>query len=350
MVEARPSICLPLAGLILVFASPVRADPIAYEDIFAAEHASEACMKPGRGQASGTSCGPTMLRVKSGQYQLQDTIYNAPGNLWLVPPNAGITGGLIEGNTDGSTILPGHEGIALIGLLKRQGGSTLFVSNAVDGRTNFASYEADGIYSSVATADPSTTANHDMVAGHFASKIDAGNPSGRAWGQDVTVTVPVGADGYAVGEEIGIGNDSQTTGSYGQTNAKLGLSIIAAGRTDSTAGLLLHDAGARFVDGLLIFTSAIRRTVFRLTTGRTDLATINADGSADFAGLTVTGPIKLMTRNLQTLPTRCEAGQEVFVSDGRNPGEATGQGSGTVAFCNRLRIWLASSTGHAVVN
>ena len=160
----------------------------------------------------------------------------------------------------------------------------------------------------------------------------------------------MGADGYAVGQEIGIGNNSGTTGSYGQPNAKFGISILAAGSTDSTAALLLHDAGARFLDGLLVFTSAVRRSAFRLTTGLVDLATIDAGGNATFASLKVNGQMQLAIRALRTLPADCSAGQEIFVSDGRNPGEATSKGSGTVAFCNRSGSWLATSTGIAVRN
>ena len=296
------------------------------------------------------SCGQTTLLIDSGTYNLDKTIYNPLGSLWIIPPGSGIVGGLLEGNTDGTSILPGHEGLALISLLKGPGGSGLFVSNAADRSTGFASYEADGVYANVATSDPSTVAEHDMVAGHFASTIDSGNFTGRIWGQDITVSIPSGADGYAVGQEIDVGNHSQTTGSYGQPNAKFGLSVLASGTTDSTAGFLLHNAGARFVDGLLIFASGIRQAAFRLTNGVTDLAVVNADGTARFAGLTVTGPVKLVNTISTKLPLNCEAGQEIFVSDGRNPGEEKGAGSGTVAFCNKLHVWLATTTGHTVKN
>ena len=295
-------------------------------------------------------CGQATLWVNQGNYSLSKTVYNPMGSLWLIPPSAGVVGGQLEGNTDSTAILPGHEGLALIALLKRPGGSGLFVSNAADGSTGYGPYEADGIYANVGTADPSTAADHDMVAGHFASTIDPGNSSGRVWGQDITVSIPSGADGYAVGQEIGVGNNSRTTGRYGEPNAKFGLSILASGTTDSTAAVLLHDAGARFLDGLLIFASGIRQAAFRLTTGTTDLAIIDADGMAKFTGLTVSGPVQLAIETLRTLPTICKAGQEVFVSDGRNPGEGAGNGSGTVAFCNMSRAWLATSTGHAVQN
>ena len=292
--------------------------------------------------------GQQMIWLDPGTYKLTGTVYDPSGSLWIVPPGASVSGGLIEGNNDGTPLLLNHQGLALITKTNVAGGSALFVSNAVGGASTYGSYEVDGMYVNVATADPSQAANHDMVAGHFAAQILAGNIQGRAWGQDVTVTVPAGADGYATGEELSIGNFSNTTGSYGQTNAKFGVSVLAAGNTNSTAAVVIHDAGARFLDGVLTYTSAISNSFLRLSNGTADIAAIYADGSGLFGKTSFSGPIQLQIVHAAALPSSCLPGQELYVQDGRNPGEAPAAGTGTLAFCNKNSVWLASASGTPV--
>ena len=294
--------------------------------------------------------GQQMIWLDPGNYKLSGTVYDPSGSLWIVPPGATVTGGLLEGDTDGTAILPPHQGLALISKANAPGGSALFVSNVAGGASAYGAYEIDGLYVNVATADPSSSTYHDMVAGHFASQIVAGNEVGRAWGEDVTISIPEGSDGYAVGEEITVGNYSTTTGTYGQTNSKFAISLLAGGNTDSTAAVLIHDAGAEFDDGILSFASAIKNSFLRLSGGTTDLAAIYADGSALFGKTVLRGPIQLQRLQASALPTSCSPGQEIYVEDGRNPSEGSNSGTGTIVFCNNRGAWLASTTGSPVTH
>ena len=294
---------------------------------------------------SRTTAGASMVWLDAGSYRLKGTVYNPSGSLWLVPPGASVSGGLLEGNTDGSAISPHHEGLALISNATTAGGSALFVSRNFSKPSPFGAYESDGLYISVATSDPSNLAYHDMVAGHFAAQISVGNDRGRSWGEDVTVTVPAGSDGYAVGEEISIGNNSGSTGAYGEVNAKLGLALLAAGTTDSTAAILVHDAGARFHDGILAFTTSVTHSLFRLTDGLADRAAVYADGSAVFGKTVFTGPVRLPRLSVADLPSSCLSGEEVYALDGRNPRERRDAGTGTTVFCNNKGRWLSTASG-----
>ena len=350
----------PLAGQMVTAAGTVTARSLAAR--FAARPSVLDFGAAGNGQSDDTSAfqraeewgrynpGQQMIWLDPGAYKLTSTVYDPSGSLWIVPPGASVSGGLLEGDTDGSTILPNHQGLALITKANAPGGSGLFVSNVATGPSGYDAYETDGLYVNVATSDPSSNAYHDMVAGHFAAQIAPGNRMGRAWGQDVVTTVPANADGYAIGEEITITNNSSTTGNYGDTNAKFGLSVLAGGNSNTTAAVLVHDAGARFADGILSFATAVRDSFLRLKNGTVDLAAIYADGSALLGKTVFTGPVQLQSVQSSALPASCIPGQEIYVQDGRNPGENAGSGTGTVAFCNKNLIWFASSSGSPVAH
>ncbi len=78
---------------------------------------------------------------------------------------------------------------------------------------------------------------------------------------------------------------------------------------------------------------------------------LTVNGSAAVTGAeTVGGTLRLENVALASLPTGCSPGQEVYVTDGRNPGEASGAGTGTVAFCNKNAAWFATTTGAAVTH
>lgn len=79
--------------------------------------------------------------------------------------------------------------------------------------------------------------------------------------------------------------------------------------------------------------------------------TLTVNGPAAVTGtMTLSGTLQLKNVAYASLPTGCAAGQELYVTNGRNPGEAAGAGTGTVAFCNKNAAWLATSTGSAVTN
>ena len=99
---------------------------------------------------SRTTAGASMVWLDAGSYRLKGTVYNPSGSLWLVPPGASVSGGLLEGNTDGSAISPHHEGLALISNATTAGGSALFVSRNFSKPSPFGAYESDGLYISVA--------------------------------------------------------------------------------------------------------------------------------------------------------------------------------------------------------
>ena len=105
-------------------------------------------------------------------------------------------------------------------------------------------------------------------------------------------------------------------------------------------GVAINANGAAF---------ALNSLKVNLGAARGNALTVN--GAAAVTGAeTVGGTLRLESVALASLPTGCSSGQEVYVTDGRNPGEASGAGTGTVAFCNKNAAWLATTTGAAVTH
>jgi hypothetical protein len=53
--------------------------------------------------------------------------------------------------------------------------------------------------------------------------------------------------------------------------------------------------------------------------------------------------VDLPTTTIASLPTSgCVMGSARFVLDGRNTGEATGAGTGAIAYCNTAHVWLVN--------
>ena len=306
---------------------------------------------------SGTR-GRTVF-VNPGNYMLNSTIYSVSGNAWMIPAGASFTGGgVIAGSTDNDA-LRGNTGLSLLKLSAEVGNAnTLFVSNVIDTTTSATGYQKNGIYSRVSQKDRSSSQiNRDAVSLYADGDIATGNTRGRVWGVDATVLLPNGSDGYGVGLEIGVNNFTGTTGNYGEYNSKFGINIFAGGSSNSTAAMDIQGAGAKWLDGILMFQSAIVNDAFTLrNNSQQAVAAIHQDGSALFSKVTSSGPIitsstlQLASYTFSILPLSCATGQEVFVTDGRNPGESAGNGSGTPAFCNNKLKWYAVSTGAAVTN
>ena len=105
-------------------------------------------------------------------------------------------------------------------------------------------------------------------------------------------------------------------------------------------GLAVNYGGAAF---------ALNSLTINLGAANGNALTVN--GAAAVTGAeTVGGALRLENVALASLPTGCFPGQEVYVTDGRNPSEASGAGTGTVAFCNKNAAWLATTTGVAVTH
>ena len=71
------------------------------------------------------------------------------------------------------------------------------------------------------------------------------------------------------------------------------------------------------------------------------------DASGNF---TTSGAVKPGSYTVAALPAGCIAGQMAYASNGRNPSEAAGAGTGTTVFCNSASHWFATSSGAAVTN
>lgn len=72
-------------------------------------------------------------------------------------------------------------------------------------------------------------------------------------------------------------------------------------------------------------------------------------GNDTHGNLKVTdGGLALASVTMANLPTSCQAGTEYFVTDARNTGEATGAGTGAIAYCNSKAAWMVN--GSAITN
>ena len=151
------------------------------------------------------------------------------------------------------------------------------------------SYEKAALYVRVRTADPSDyRAGHlkDAVGVESQSQIMPGNMTGRAWSFDSLTSVLPGADGYAVGMELGIVNDGSDQPLTGFPTSKNGLHLVGSGSFGGTAGVVL---GGKWHDGVVCPSSALSDACFRVWDGSKTLAEVTKTGEGEFASITPIG-------------------------------------------------------------
>ena len=230
-------------------------------------------------------------------YKLTGTVYSANGAHYSIPAGAAVIGGSLLGVTD-ALMINGTSGQVFASHMVNTAGNenALAVSAFMDSEAGTIGSQKNGIYTNVATSDPSQTSggyvNKDAVGAQFSCQISAGNASGRCFGLEVqSNNTGSGAKGYRVGLEVGINSsDPSAAGAYGSTNAAIGESILATSAAPLTAGELIADANGQWQDGLLMFQGGIAGNFIRLMVkgAPTDLFHIDSTGNTVGQGATFT--------------------------------------------------------------
>jgi hypothetical protein len=195
------------------------------------------------------------------------------------------------GIADGTTL--GTSQMMIARSMVNLGNEFTAAVQGVAGVTNStAAYEKATVYARIACYDPSVygsaTITRDCVGAESQAVIQPGNMAGRAWSFDGLVVVSPGADGYAVGYEVGVVNNGADQPVVGKTNSKVGLHLVGSGQYGGTVAIYpngaWHDA---FICNPAIVLSG--GSCFRVWNGASDLFRVNPDGSALAGRLTVTG-------------------------------------------------------------
>ncbi len=142
-----------------------------------------------------------------------------------------------------------------------------------------ASYEKATVYGNIVIDDPSDYAKNilrDGVGSEWQATIPSGNMLGRAWAIDTITTVQSGADGYAVGQELGIYNNGSDQPLTGTSTSKNGIHLVGGGTHGGTAAIV---PAGKWHDGLVCQTGVFTNTCWKMWNGKSTLASLDNTGT-----------------------------------------------------------------------
>ena len=330
-------------------------------------------------QLAGQAKDGVQIIVPKGNYLLSAPIYSVDGNIWRIDGGTSFPRNAIVGVTD----TPSLYGYTVArSSVKDANVASMFVSGDFERSSGGAAYEKIGQYIRILMGDPSTYTIGTLTDGASVPKDATGLEvqvgavasamTTRLYGIHAELSFPQGTDGNATVLEAEISNNASYTPQAGKSNTKRTAHLTCSGSSDCTSAVEVDGGNptGRFHVGIAAYQPGLRTDGYMWalwpsssgdltsppTAGLAQDGHLYAAGVTSTASLSVLGntkfsnPVQLASYKLSAVPTNCEPGQEIYVSDGRNPNESAGKGSGTPAFCNGLHTWLAVTSGAAVAN
>jgi hypothetical protein len=293
---------------------------------------------------TAAASGGRLLLIGPGQHD-PGSIGDSGRNTWLILPGAKIAGGP-SAMTDGSA-LQANFGIAVAKYQNLPGNeSSVFLSTRIAHANQDApSYQKNGLYVRLLQGDESTFASlgvrsgdrdvafHDGVGIESQTSVTRGDKYGRIWSYHGASEVQEGADGRSVTaefESLNFGIDQPATNYH---NSKIGVNIVARGAVYSTAAISVVGAqDQKWHDGIVVNANGVASSAFAIRDvsrpGIVNLASIDADGSANFMALKSQGAPVAVRR---------------FGTTAQRPAQLSQDHAGTFYFDTTLRkpIWWA---------
>lgn len=178
------------------------------------------------------------------------------------------------------------SGVSITQLMSLTGNqSNLFLGAYINNTGGSApSYQKSIIEAHIKQSDVSATGfDRDAVGIEGVAEIVSGNTYGRIFPLHAQGIINSGGDGYCVLLEVGLVNNGSAQPLINQQTSKIGLSVVADGTYDGTAGLLFVGVGSKWETGIYGQASALNTNFIRLD----DLFCVTAGG---FIGVGTTSP------------------------------------------------------------